>query len=147
MKISVFPKKSSTFIRKPAKIWLYHSWYWVELVYLEKKSFWRPSWTPSWISQLAISYANLCRQFQKLKTMPNILVYDTSCSTGGGGGGGSGLPLEIVAFLAYSHPTIINGHKNPKWMPDTMILAQAVLQVFCWQCCFTAQNAKIGKGR
>ena len=38
--------------------------------------------------------------------MPNILVYDTSCSTGGGGGGGgSRLPLEIVAFLAYSHPT------------------------------------------
>ena len=36
MEISVFPKKSSTFIRKPAKIWLYHSWYWVELIYLEK---------------------------------------------------------------------------------------------------------------
>ena len=38
--------------------------------------------------------------------MRNVLVYDTSCSTGvGGGGGGSGLPLEIVAFLAHSHPT------------------------------------------
>ena len=35
--------------------------------------------------------------------MPNVLVYDTSCSTGGGG---SGLPLEIVAFLAHSHPTV-----------------------------------------
>ena len=44
--------------------------------------------------------------------MLNILVYDTSCSTecvcvcGGGGAEGSGLPLEIVAFLAYSHTTI-----------------------------------------
>ena len=56
-------------------------------------TFWRPSWMPSWISQLAISYANLCRQFQKLRTMPSILVYDTSCSTwarGGGWGGESG---------------------------------------------------------
>ena len=35
--------------------------------------------------------------------MPNILVYDTSCSTGG-----SRLPLEIVAFLANSHPTMID---------------------------------------
>ena len=68
-----------------------------------KFSFERPFWTPSWISQRAVSYANLCRQFQKLQTMPNILVYDTSCSTGG-----SRLPLEIVAFLAHSHPTIHN---------------------------------------
>ena len=60
-----------------------------------KLSFWRSSWTPSWISQLAISYASLCRQFQKLQTMPNILIYDTSCSTGVG-----------EAFLAHSHPTI-----------------------------------------
>ena len=36
MEISVFPKTSSTFIRKPTKTWLYHSWYWVELIYLEK---------------------------------------------------------------------------------------------------------------
>ena len=57
-------------------------------------------WRPSWISQLAISYANLCRQFQKLQTMPNILVYGTSCSIWE-----FGLPLEIVAFLAHSHPT------------------------------------------
>ena len=89
-----FHWKSSTFIRKPAKIWLCHSWYWV---------YW-PSWTPSWISQLAISYASLCRQFQKLQTMPNILVYDTSCSSWG-----SGLPLEIVVFLAHSYPTITMG--------------------------------------
>ena len=26
----------------------------------------------------------------------------------GGGGGGSGLPLEIVAFLAHSHPTKVD---------------------------------------
>ena len=42
---------------------------------------------PSWISQIAISYANLCRQFQKLQILPNLLVYNTSCSVGGGGGG------------------------------------------------------------
>ena len=70
-----------------------------------KFSFWRPSW----ISQLAINYANLCRQFQKLQTMLNILVYDRSCSTGG-----SGLPLEIVAFLAHSHPTMRGLNANEK---------------------------------
>ena len=32
-------------------------------------------------------------------------------------------------------------------MIDAMILAQAVLQVFCWQDCFTIWNAKVGKGR
>ena len=41
-----------------------------------------------------------------------FLVYDTSYSTGGmvaggGGGAGVGLPLEIVAFLAHSHPTTV----------------------------------------
>ena len=35
----------------------------------------------------------------------------------------------------------------PNCMPDTMILAQAVLQIFCWQSYFTIQNAKVGKGR
>ena len=39
----------------------------------------RPSWLPSWIPQPAIKYTNLCRQFQILQTIPNILVYDTSC--------------------------------------------------------------------
>ena len=39
----------------------------------------RPSWMPSWISQSAINYTNLCWHFQILQTMPNILVYDTSC--------------------------------------------------------------------
>ena len=58
----------------------------------------RPYWTPSWISQLAISYANLCRQFQKLQTLPNILVHSTSYSTGGGGG--SGFPN----FLSWLSP-------------------------------------------
>ena len=38
-----------------------------------------PSWMPSWISQSAINYTNLCWHFQILQTMPNILVYDTSC--------------------------------------------------------------------
>ena len=49
-------------------------------------SIWRPCWWPYWISRLAIIYANLCRQFQKLQTIGNILIYDTSCCTGGGGG-------------------------------------------------------------
>ena len=35
----------------------------------------------------------------------------------------------------------------PNCMPDTMILNQAVLQIFCSQCCFTIQNAEVGKGR
>ena len=34
----------------------------------------------------------------------------------------------------------------PNCMPD-MILAHTVLQIFCWQSCFTIQNAKVGKGR
>ena len=38
-----------------------------------------PSWMPSWISQSAINYTNLCCHFQILQTVPNILVYDTSC--------------------------------------------------------------------
>ena len=46
-------------------------------------SIWRPCWRPYWISRLAIIYANLCRQFQKLQTIGNILIYDTSCCTGG----------------------------------------------------------------
>ena len=32
-------------------------------------------------------------------------------------------------------------------MIDAIILAQAVLQIFCWQYCFTVRNAKGGKGR
>ena len=35
----------------------------------------------------------------------------------------------------------------PKFMPDIMILPEAVLQIFCSQCCFTTQNAKGVKGR
>ena len=64
-------------------------------------SIWRPCWRPYWISRLAIIYANLCRQFQKLQTIGNILVYDTSCCKGG-----SGLPLERVARITHCHPTI-----------------------------------------
>ena len=33
------------------------------------------------------------------------------------------------------------------YMGDIRILAQAVLQTFCSQCCFTTQNAKVGQGR
>ena len=29
---------------------------------------------------------------------------------------------------------------------DTIILAQAVIQLFCWQYCFAIQNAKSEKG-
>ena len=32
-------------------------------------------------------------------------------------------------------------------MIDAIILAQAVLQIFCCQNCFTIRNAKVGKGR
>ena len=34
---------------------------------------------PSWISQSAINYTNLCWHFQILQTVPNVLVYDTFC--------------------------------------------------------------------
>ena len=49
--------------------------------YLSKQHFLllRPSSMPSWISQFAINYTNLCWHFQILQTMPNIVVYDTSC--------------------------------------------------------------------
>ena len=53
-------------------------------------SIWRPCWRPYWISRLAIIYANLCRQFQKLQTIGNILIYDTFCCTWGGWEGGGG---------------------------------------------------------
>ena len=64
-------------------------------------SIWRPCWRPYWISRLAIIYANLCRQFQNLQTIGNILIYDTSCCTWGRGRGrgGSGLPLERVVMF------------------------------------------------
>ena len=39
----------------------------------------RPSWMPSWISQSAINYTNLCWHFQILQTVPNILAQNTSC--------------------------------------------------------------------
>ena len=35
----------------------------------------------------------------------------------------------------------------PNCMPDIMILAQVVLQIFCSQGCFSTQNDKVGKGR
>ena len=33
-----------------------------------------------------------------------------------------------------------------KCMIDVIILAKAVLQMFCWQDCFTIRNTKVGKG-
>ena len=70
---------------------------------LQKQTFsiWRPCWRPYWISRFAIIYANLCRQFQKLQRMRNILIYDTSCCTGGGGG------------LGWSGFTIFQSWKSP----------------------------------
>ena len=35
---------------------------------------------------------------------------------------------------------------NPNNMPDIMILAQAVLQILCWQDCFATQMPKSKKG-
>ena len=35
----------------------------------------------------------------------------------------------------------------PNCVPDIMILAQVVLQIFCSQGCFTTQNDKVGKVR
>ena len=77
-------------------------------------SIWRLCRRPYWISRLAIIYANLCWQFQRLQTIGNSLIYDTSCCTGmggvgvggGGGGGGSGIPLERVASFIHCHPTM-----------------------------------------
>ena len=43
--------------------------------------FWRPSWTPSWISQLAPTMASVSWQIHKLQGMTNILVYNIQCST------------------------------------------------------------------
>ena len=43
--------------------------------------FWRPSWTPSWISQLAPTMATVSWQIHKLQGMTNILVYNIQCST------------------------------------------------------------------
>ena len=43
--------------------------------------FWRPSWTPSWISQPAPTMATVSWQIHKLHGMTNILVYNIQCST------------------------------------------------------------------
>ena len=67
-------------------------------VRLQKQTF--SIWRPYWISRLAIIYPNLCRQFQKLQRMGNILVYDTPCCMGWGVGPGSQF------FSLESHPTI-----------------------------------------
>ena len=60
--------------------------------------------------------------------MPNILVYDTSARLVLLGGEGSGLPLEIVAFLAHSHPTIINEHRSCFQSKSICYLAKSKLR-------------------
>ena len=100
-------------------------------------SIWRPCWRPYWISRLVIIYVNLCRQFQKLQTIGNILVYDTFCCTGGGGGGeggGSGLPLERVASFTHCQTTErIIGHyvykMHQRGADDTMRVRKVHLQL------------------
>ena len=42
---------------------------------------------------------------------------------------------QIICIMSLNH------------MIDAIILAQSVLQIFCWQDCFTTRNAKVGKGR
>ena len=94
MEISVFPKKSSTFIRKPANIWLYHSWYWVELIYLEKNKIF-------FLATILDAILDFSARHQLFQFMPavsetkdyaehfgiwHVLFY------GGWGGGGPGYP-------------------------------------------------------
>ena len=38
-------------------------------------------------------------------------------------------------------------HVSKLYAADIMILAQAVLPIFCSQDCFSTQNDKVGKGR
>ena len=71
---------------------------------LQKQTF--SIWRPYWISRLAIIYANLCRQFQKLQRMKNILVYDTSCCTGVGVGG-AGVRVHNFSVLKVTLPFTI----------------------------------------
>ena len=79
-------------------------------------SIWRPCWRPYWISRLAIIYANLCRQFQKLQTIGKILIYDTSCCTGGGGGGGVRVtPRKSGQFHSLSPYHYVFEQKNEKY--------------------------------
>ena len=86
----------------------------------------RPYWTPSWISQLAISSANLCRQFQKLQTLPNILVHNTTYSKvlrgGRGGGKWRVIPSEYSDLARnrtcprfYRCPRYLQVWRSPDW--------------------------------
>ena len=56
-----------------------------------------------------------------------------------------GETIQTIKFLPKVNQVICIMYPNS--MPDIKILAQAVLQVFCWQDCFIVQNAKVGKGR
>ena len=67
---------------------------------------WRSRWLPYWISRLAIIYANLCWQFQKLQTTGNILYMKHIWGVGGGEEGGGygelGVTPERVAIFTQS---------------------------------------------
>ena len=54
------------------------------------------------------------------------------------------LQSNIYRILRQSNQVIYAMY--PNCMPNIMILAQAVLQIFMSQCCFTIQNAKVGQG-
>ena len=42
---------------------------------------WQPFWTPSWISQPALTFGNVSHWFHKLQTIRYILVYAMFCYT------------------------------------------------------------------
>ena len=86
--------------------------------------------------------------------MPNIMIHPQAvhqicCSQG---------PLwvkclRLERWIIQSHFDKILWKLNqaicimyPNCMPDIMILAQVVLQIFCSQCCCNTQNAKVEKG-
>ena len=60
------------------------------------------------------------------------------------------LSLKRYVIQSSIHRTLWNVNQViyimfPNSMPDIVILAQAVLQMFCWQGCFTIQNAESEK--
>ena len=69
---------------------------------------------------------NLCRQFQNLQTLPNILVHNTSCSTGEGGGPKFlvlivTLPLSFCTFLLKKVNRKIQGVPQAQVTANTMM--------------------------
>ena len=49
--------------------------------YLKPLLQWQAFWTPSWISQPALTFGNVCHWFHKLQTIRYILVYAMFCYT------------------------------------------------------------------